>query len=145
MKTPAELELNYLTAIILLNYFNDKVVKKHNASQESVESFKLKHPAYIDIPMAFLHLAIISARELYEAKQGDGLGDAEWNRLRELRNSIAHAEKIKDQQIRQIASTSELFSILNKLNQYLYKKYDLEKDKAWQKHIKNYYKDLDGY
>lgn len=145
MKTPTELELNYLTAILLLNYFNDKVVKKHKASHESVESFKFSHPAYIDIPMAFMHLAIISARELYEAKLSDGLEDAEWKRLRELRNSIAHAEKTEDQQIRQIATTAEVFSILNKLNCYLYEKYDLENNKAWQKHKKNYYKDLDRY
>lgn len=145
MKTPTELELNYLSAILLLNYFNDKVVKKHKASHESVESFKLSHPAYIDIPMAFMHLAIISARELYEAKLSDGLEEAEWKRLRELRNSIAHAKKTEDQQIRQIAPTVEVFSILNKLNCFLYEKYDLENHKAWQKHTKNYYKDLDKY
>ena len=145
MKTMTALELNYLTAILLLNYFNDKVVKKHKASHENVESFKLNHPAYIDIPTAFMHLAIISARELYEAKAGDGLGDTDWIRLRELRNSIAHAEKIEDQQIRQIATSKEVFDILNKLNSYLYDKFDLNNNKKWQKHIKKYYKDLDDY
>lgn len=59
METPNALELNYLTSILLLNYYNDKVVSKHKTAQESVESFKLKHPAYIDIPMAFMHIAII--------------------------------------------------------------------------------------
>ncbi|MCK9342861.1 MAG: hypothetical protein M0P33_03005 [Massilibacteroides sp.] len=145
MKTTTALELNYLTSILLLNYYNDKVVKKHKTTQESVESFKLKHPAYIDIPMGFMHLAIIYARELYEANLRDGLSDEDWKRLRELRNSIAHAEKIEDQQIRQLASTPEVFGILNKLNRYLYEKYNLENDETWQKYISNYYRDLDEY
>lgn len=145
MGTPNALELNYLTSILLLNYYNEKVVKKHKTTKESVESFKLKHPAYIDIPMAFLYLAIISSRELYEAKQRDGLSDEDWKRLRELRNSIAHAEKTEDQQIRQLAHTSEVFDILNKLNHYLYEKYNLEKDQTWSKYVSNYYRDLDEY
>lgn len=145
MKTTTALELNYLTSILLLNYYNDKVVKKHKTTQESVESFKLKHPAYIDIPMGFMHLTIIYARELYEANLRDGLSDEDWKRLRELRNSIAHAEKIEDQQIRQLASTPEVFGILNKLNRYLYEKYNLENDETWQKYISNYYRDLDEY
>lgn len=145
MGSPNALELNYLTSILLLNYYNDKVVSKHKTAQESVESFKLKHPAYIDIPMAFMHIAIISARELYEAKLRDGLSDEDWKRLRELRNSIAHAEKTEDQQIRQLASTSEVFDVLNKLNHYLYEKYNLENDVTWQEYISNYYKDLDEY
>lgn len=145
MKTPNALELNYLTSILLLNYYNEKVVKKHKTTRESVESFKLKHPAYIDIPMAFIHIAIISARELYEARLRNGLSDENWKRLRELRNSIAHAEKIEDQQIRLLASTSEVFGILNKLNQYLYGKYALGNDETWQKYINNYYKDLDNF
>lgn len=145
MEKPNALELNYLTSILLLNYYNEKVVKKHITSQESVESFKLKHPAYIDIPMAFMHIAIISARELYEAKLRDGLSNEDWKRLRELRNSIAHAEKTEDQQIRQLAPTSEVFDILNKLNHYLYEKYNLDKNETWQKYVRNYYVDLDEY
>lgn len=81
MEKPKLLELNYLTSILLLNYYNEKVVKKHKKTQESIELFKLKHPAYIDIPMAFMHIAIISARELYEAKLRDGLSDEDWKRL----------------------------------------------------------------
>lgn len=133
METPNALELNYLTSILLLNYYNNKVVSKHKTSQESVESFKLKHPAYIDIPMAFMHIALISARELYEAKLRDGLSNEGWKRLRELRNSIVHAKEIEDQQTRQLAQTSEVFDILNELNYYLYVKYNLKKDENWGK------------
>lgn len=137
--------MNYLTSILLLNYYNEKVVKKHKKTQESIELFKLRLSAYIDIPMAFMHIAIISTTELYEAKLRNGLSDEDWNRLRELRNYLAHAEKAEDQQIRHLASTSEVFNILNKLNHYLYERYILENDIIWQEYISNYYRDLDKY
>ncbi len=139
------LELNYLTAILLLNYFNNKVVIKYQASKESEDSFKLNHPVYIDIPMAFMHLSIICARELYEAKQGQGLEDGDWKRLNEIRNAIVHAKKPEDQQIRIIGTANEVFDILNKLNNYIYNKYDLQSNAKWQKHIEKYYNDLDNY
>ncbi|ABX81865.1 hypothetical protein [Acholeplasma laidlawii] len=145
MSTPTSLELNYLTATLLLNYYNNKVEKKHKKTKDSVSEFRIKHPAYIDVPMSMMHLSIICARELYEAKQRDGLQEADWLRLRELRNSIAHAVKKEDQEIRFIATSEEVFTILNKLNKHLYDKYNLDTNKTWQAHIKNYYKDLDRY
>jgi hypothetical protein len=144
MKTPIALELNYLTAIILLNYFNEKVLRKAKASGENNESYKINHPAYLDVTNGMTHLAIISARELYEANYREGLSDNEWFRLKEFRDSIIHAKKIEDQQIRKIASIAEVFEILNKLNRFLYSKYDLDKDNTWKKYLSNYYKDLDG-
>lgn len=145
MSTPTSLELNYLTATLLLNYYNNKVEEKHKKSKDSVSKFRIKHPAYIDVAMSMMHLSIICARELYEAKQTDGLQEADWLRLRELRNSIVHAVKKEDQEIRWIATSEEVFTILNKLNKRLYDKYNLDTNKTWQAHIKNYYKDLDRY
>lgn len=138
------LEENYLRGIMQLDFITKRITKKYKQLKLSKDEFAKKHPAYIELNMAFYHIVIFQARKLYEAGFRDGLLEDEWFKLKSLREEITHAKRINSKELIEIADVNEdLIPLFNKLSVAIYKKYNLDANEKYQIFVKKYYKDLE--
>ena len=138
------LEENYLRSIMQLDFITERISKKFKQLKLSKDEFAKKHPAYIELNMAFYHIVIFQARKLYEADFRDGLSDDEWFKLKSLREEVTHAKNKNSKELLEIADVNEdLIPLLNKLSVAIHKKYNLDVNEKYQIFVKEYYKDLE--
>lgn len=136
------MEKNLLVSILQMRYFIDLLKDSYPYKYYDREDFEKKHPALVGIKTSLQHIAIISARRLYETELREGLNEEEWKTISDLRHSVAHSKKEEDRIYRILINDDELDKVLNKIFDYIYDKYNLHNDYLWQRAIKKHIRDL---
>lgn len=138
-----DLELSFLNVFLLTHGITEKIEKKFNESKLNKIEFIEKYPSYADLNQLMYQSALLQARKLWESKLYYNLTEDEWFKIRDWRHEIAHSDKKDKQTLKAIGNLNlELIPILNKLNEAIYKKYNLDGNLKYEEYVNKYLKDI---
>lgn len=138
-----DLEKSFLNVLLLTHGITEKIEKKFIESKLTNIEFINEYPSYADLNQLMYQSALLQARKLWEAKLYYNLTEDEWFKIRDWRHEIAHSDKKDKQTLKAIGDLNlELIPILNKLNEAIYKKYNLDGNLKYEEYVNKYLKDI---